>query len=75
LCETIHRKGEDFNLALSVPPFENLWEDFPYIVGIQSKGNPESLTANSGVRETSLVKVPIISTDPFQLANELKKYF
>jgi hypothetical protein len=68
-------KGEDFNLALSVPPFENLWEDFPYIVGIQSKGNPESLTANSGVRETSLVKVPIISTDPFQLANELKRYF
>jgi hypothetical protein len=68
-------KGENFNLSISVPPFENLWKGFPYIVGIQSKGSVESLIANSGVRESSLVKVPIVQTDPFSLAKELKKYF
>jgi len=57
----------NFNLALYRKPFKNLdkWENFPYIIRIVDRGNPETNSADMGAQE--LYGNTIVSSDPYLL--------
>ncbi|KYH39280.1 MAG: hypothetical protein AYL30_000280 [Candidatus Hecatellales archaeon B24] len=64
-----------FNLSLVPPPMASVrgWQGFPVIARMVDRGNLEERTSDMGGME--LYAASIIASDPFQLAEELKKTF
>jgi hypothetical protein len=63
-----------FNVGIAVPPFNSHpkgWEDFPIVARIVDRGYPWDGSSDFGTME--LYAASIISSDPFQVAQELKK--
>ena len=63
-----------FNMGIAVPPLNSLpkgWENFPVIARIVDRGYPWDGSSDFGTME--LYAASIISSDPFQVARELKK--
>ncbi len=63
-----------FNMGIAVPPLNSLpkgWEKFPVIARIVDRGYPWDGSSDFGTME--LYAASIISSDPFQVARELKK--
>ena len=62
-----------FNLAVYVPPLEEVeedWEGFPVVVRLVDRGDLESRTADVGAME--LYAASVISSDPFRVVEALK---
>jgi hypothetical protein len=62
-----------FNVGIAVPPLNSLpegWKDFPVIARIVDRGYPWDGSSDFGTME--LYAASIISSDPFQVAKELK---
>ncbi|MAF85812.1 MAG: hypothetical protein CL875_04970 [Dehalococcoidales bacterium] len=65
-----------FNLGLITPPLaqtEESWEGFPVMVGVVDRGNPNSRASDVGGVE--IYAASVVSSDPFELARQLKQYF
>jgi hypothetical protein len=64
-----------FNLSLVPPPMASVrgWQGFPVIARMVDRGNLEERTSDIGGME--LYAASIIASDPFQLAEKLKKAF
>ncbi len=63
-----------FNLGIATPPLNSLpegWKDFPVIARIVDRGYPWDGSSDFGTME--LYAASIISSDPFQVAQELRK--
>jgi hypothetical protein len=63
-----------FNVGIAVPPLNSLpegWKDFPVIARIVDRGYPWDGSSDFGTME--LYAASIISSDPFQVAEELKE--
>jgi len=64
-----------FNLGLITPPLaetEESWEGFPVMVGVVDRGNPNSRASDVGSVE--IYATSVVSSDPFELARQLKQY-
>lgn len=62
-----------FNLALYLPPLADDgedWSNFPAIVRIVDRGDPNNKTADFGAME--LYAASVISSDPFRVAEKIK---
>jgi len=62
-----------FNLGIATPPLNSLpkeWENFPVIARIVDRGYPWDGSSDFGTME--LYAASIVSSDPFQVAKELK---
>ncbi|MHC1590317.1 MAG: hypothetical protein ACXQTQ_05070 [Candidatus Hecatellaceae archaeon] len=64
-----------FNLSLASPPMAPVrgWQGFPVIARMVDRGNLEERTSDIGGME--LYAASVIASDPFQLAEKLKKAF
>lgn len=65
-----------FNVALYTPPtadVEEEWGHFPTIFRVVDRGDPMKRTADIGAME--LYAAPVISADPFSVADQLRKAF
>ena len=65
-----------FNLGLITPPLaetEENWEGFPVMVRVVDRGNPNSRASDVGGVE--IYAASVVSSDPFELARQLKQYF
>jgi len=63
-----------FNVGIATPPLDSLpkeWEGFPVIARIVDRGYPWDGSSDFGTME--LYAASIISSDPFQVAKELKE--
>ncbi len=63
-----------FNVGIAVPPLNSLpkgWKDFPVIARLVDRGYPWDGSSDFGTME--LYAASIISSDPFQVARELKE--
>jgi hypothetical protein len=63
-----------FNVGIATPPLNSLpkgWKDFPVIARIVDRGYPWDGSSDFGTME--LYAASIISSDPFQVARELKE--
>jgi hypothetical protein len=63
-----------FNVGIAFPPFNfhtKGWEDFPVVARIVDRGYPWDGSSDFGTME--LYAASIISSDPFQVAREIKK--
>ncbi len=74
-CLETYRKlrVETFNLALTMPPMVEVegWKDFPIIARLVDRGKLIEQTSDLGGME--LYAASIVSSDPFKLAEELRK--
>ncbi len=64
-----------FNLSLVTPPLaetEESWEDFPVMVRLVDRGNPSHRVSDVGGME--IYAASVVSSDPFQVARELREY-
>lgn len=64
-----------FNLVLITPPLtetEENWEGFPVMVRVVDRGNPNSRASDVGGVE--IYAASVVSSDPFELARQLKQY-
>ena len=64
-----------FNMALITPPLgetEESWHDFPVMVRIVDRGNPDSLSSDIGSME--LYASSVIASDPFKVTQCLKEH-
>lgn len=62
-----------FNLVLYLPPIapaDENWEDFPAVVRIVDRGDPNNKTADFGAME--LYAASVVSSDPFRVADLMK---
>jgi hypothetical protein len=65
-----------FNLGFIMPPLaetDESWEGFPVMVGVVDRGNPNSRASDVGGVE--IYAASVVSSDPFELARQLKQYF
>ncbi|MFC1906113.1 hypothetical protein ACFLWJ_01345 [Chloroflexota bacterium] len=65
-----------FNMVIQMPPIADVeedWSDFPVIVRIVDRGNPESKVSDVGAME--LYAASVIASDPFEVAEALKNAF
>lgn len=63
-----------FNLGIATPPLNSLpedWKDFPIIARVVDRGYPWDGSSDFGTME--LYAASIVSSDPFQVARELKE--
>ena len=81
LFDAVHRVLEkymeicaiSFNLALYLPPLgpsSEDWSDFPAVVRIVDRGDPNNKTADIGAME--LYSASVVSSDPFRVAELMK---
>lgn len=64
-----------FNLGLVTPPLaetEESWEGFPVIAWLVDRGDPGSQASDVGGME--IYASSVVSSDPFELARELREY-
>ncbi len=65
-----------FNVALYMPPLnqaQESWQDFPVIVRMVDRGDPQSATSDIGAME--LFAQPVVAFDPWKLAAAARAYF
>lgn len=65
-----------FNLALCMRPIDSVvedWQEFPMVVRIVDRGDPNNRTADFGTME--LYASSVITSDPFQVAQALSASF
>ncbi|MHB0869012.1 MAG: hypothetical protein ACYC5J_06095 [Chloroflexota bacterium] len=65
-----------FNLAIYMPPLAQVpedWSGFPHLTRIVDRGDPMSRTNDVGAME--LYASPVISSDPFRVAEALQERF
>ncbi len=65
-----------FNLVIYMPPLaetEEDWSGFPYVTRIVDRGDPMNRTNDVGAME--LYASPVISSDPFRIAEALRERF
>jgi hypothetical protein len=65
-----------FNMVIQMPPIADVqedWSGFPVMVRIVDRGDPESKVSDVGAME--LYAASVITSDPFEVARELKKCF
>jgi len=63
-----------FNMVIQMPPIADVdedWSDFPVMVRIVDRGDPESKVSDVGAME--LYAASVISSDPFEVARALEK--
>jgi hypothetical protein len=63
-----------FNVGIAIPPLDSHtkgWEHFPVVARIVDRGYPWEVSSDFGTME--LYAASIISSDPFQVARELKE--
>jgi len=63
-----------FNMVIQMPPIADVeedWGDFPVMVRIVDRGDPESKVSDVGAME--LYAASVISSDPFDVAEALEK--
>ncbi len=64
-----------FNLSLVTPPLsgtEEDWDDFPVIVRLLDRGNPEHRASDVGGME--IYAASVVSSDPVALARSMRRY-
>jgi len=64
-----------FNLGLITPPLaetEENWEGFPVMVRVVDRGNPNSRASDVGSVE--IYAASVVSSDPIELARQLRQY-
>ena len=74
VLEAYRRLGvSTFNLSMALPPMAGVrgWEGFPVLTRLVDRGSLEERTSDMGGME--LYAASIVSSDPFQLAENLKK--
>jgi hypothetical protein len=65
-----------FNVALYMPPIAAVaedWSHFPVLFRVVHRGDPMNLTTDIGAME--LYAVPVIGSDPFTVADQLREAF
>ena len=65
-----------FNLALYLPPFGNVeedWSGFPVLVRIVDRGDVNNKTSDMGAME--LYASSVIASDPFRVIKALQDHF
>ena len=64
-----------FNLGLVTPPLaetEEDWQGFPVMVRVIDRGDPNNRASDVGSME--IYAASVVSSDPLQLARELREY-